>query len=75
MSVQNGTTPDRRVQGRAVLVVREPRHGDLAAAAGRLERRLITIAAVVAVVWVVVHLAEVLVAVGLLAAARRVLHL
>ena len=41
----------------------------------RLERRLITIAAVVAVVWVVVHLAEVLVAVGLLAAARRVLHL
>ena len=88
MSAQNGTTAGRRVQRLELMLVREvARHAalqaigrerhrsDLAATARRVEWRLLALAVVVAVVWIVAHLAAVLMAVGLLGAGRRLLHL
>jgi hypothetical protein len=75
MSTSNPTTASRHVQRPAVLVVRNPRHGDLAVTVRKAERWVLGIAAIVVIVWVVAHLAAVFAAVALLATGRRVLHL
>ena len=65
MNMQDRSARRGRVQ---VLVVREPgRPVDVARVARRVERAVIAVAVVAAVLWVVAHLVQVLFAVGLIA--------